>query len=156
MRKIIFFLIILSFPGSLWAADPLIGTWKTNLELSSFPADQRGIKEDTNTYREIEGDLIELSIATIQEDGSLYTALWTWPKEGGFANVLSRTLDKGVIYVQTLIEPGHWCVNIMKNGKQTARYHKVVSKDGKTMRQTLIGIDGEGKPVNMMKVLERQ
>jgi len=155
MRKIIFILFIFSFPGILWAADPIIGTWKTNFEKSSFPADQQGIKEDTNTYREIDGNLIELSIKTINPDGSLYTALWTWPKQGGFAKVLSRTLDEGVIYVQTLIEPGHWCVNIMKDGKQIARYHKVVSKDGKTMRQTLIG-SKDGKPISIMKVLERQ
>ena len=155
MRKIFFILIILSFPGSLWASDPIIGTWKTNLEESSFPADQQGIKEDTNTYREIDGDLIELSIKTINPDGSLYTALWTWPKQGGYARVLSRTLEEGIVYVQTLIEPGHWCVNIMKDGKQIARYHKVVSKDGKTMRQTLTG-SKDGKSIYIMKVLERQ
>ena len=110
MRRIMLLLAIFGLAGSLWAADPLIGTWKTNIEKSSFPANQQGIKEDINTYREIEGDLIELSIRTIQPDGSLYTAKWTWPKQGGFAKCLSRTLDEGVIYVQTLIEPGHWCV----------------------------------------------
>jgi hypothetical protein len=156
MRKIVFFLLLFSFAETLWAADPLIGTWKTNIEKSSFPADQQGIKEDINTYREIEGDLIELSIRTIQPDGSLYTAKWTWPKQGGFAKCLSRTLDEGVVYVQTLIESGHWCVCIMKDGKQIARYHKIVSKDAKTMRQTLTGIDSEGNPINIMKVLERQ
>ncbi len=156
MRKIIFVLLILAIPGFLWAADPLIGTWKTNIEKSSFPADQQGIREDINTYREIEGDLIELSISTIQPDGSLYTAKWTWPKQGGFAKCLSRTLDEGVIFVQTLIESGHWCVCIMKNGRQTARYHKIVSKDGKTMRQTLTGTDSEGNPIHIVKVLERQ
>ena len=156
MRKIILILMILSFPGTLWAADPIIGTWKTNLEKSSFPAEQQGIREDINTYREIGDDMIELSIKTINPDGSLYTALWTWPKQGGFASCLSRDLDEGVIYVQTFIEPGHWCVCIMRNGIQTARYHKVVSKDGKTMKQTLTGMDREGRPVNIIKVLERQ
>ena len=71
MRTIIFTLFILSFPGTIWAADPIVGVWKTDLEKSSFPADQQGIKEDINTYREIEGDLIELSIKTINPDGSL-------------------------------------------------------------------------------------
>jgi hypothetical protein len=150
-----YFLFFLTFPGILWAADPIVGTWKTNLEKSSFPADQQGIKEDINTYREIEGGLIELSIRTINPDDSIYTALWTWPKQGGYAKVLSRTLEEGIVYVQTLIEPGHWCVNIMKDGIQIARYHKVVNKDGKTMRQTLIG-SREGKPIHVMKVLERQ
>jgi hypothetical protein len=155
MRKIFFVLFIFSFSGNLWAADPLIGTWKTNLDKSSFPAEQQGIKEDINTYREIEGDMIELSIKTINPDGSLYTALWTWPKEGGYAKCLSRTLDEGVIYVQTHIEEGHWCVCMMKNGIQFARYHKIVSKDGKTMNQTLIG-SRDGKPFKVIKVLERQ
>ena len=77
MRTIIFTLFILSFPGTIWAVDPIVGVWKTDLEKSSFPADQQGIKEDINTYREIEGDLIELSIKTINPDGSVYTALWT-------------------------------------------------------------------------------
>ncbi|MGD9162119.1 MAG: hypothetical protein PVG39_27155, partial [Desulfobacteraceae bacterium] len=155
MRKIFFILVILSLSGNLWAADPLIGIWKTNLEKSSFPAEQQGIKEDINTYREIEGGLIELSIRTVNPDGSIYTALWTWPKEGGYAKVLSRTLDEGIIYVQTHIDSGHWCVNIMKDGKQIARYHKIVSKDGKTMKQSLIG-SRDGKPIKVIKLLERQ
>ena len=42
MRKVIFLLIIiLSLPTATWAADPIIGTWKTNLEKSSFPAEQK-------------------------------------------------------------------------------------------------------------------
>ncbi len=155
MRKLFIIFLILSFPGTLWAADPIIGVWKTNLEKSSFPPDQQGIKEDINSYREIDGGQIELSIKTINPDDSIYTALWTWPRQGGFARVLSRAPEEGVTYVQTYIEPGHWCVNIMKDGKQIARYHKVVSKDGKTMTQTLIGNIG-GKPVNIMKVLEKQ
>lgn len=155
MRKIMVLFLVLSYPAILWAADPIVGEWKTNLGKSSFPPDQQGIQEDTNTYREIDGDLIELSIKTINPDGSLYTALWTWPKQGGYAKVLSRTLDEGVVYVQTLIEPGQWCVNIMKDGLQIARYHKVVSQDGKTMKQTLTG-SKDGKPIYIMKVLERQ
>ena len=70
MRNILFLLILLfSFSNTLWASDPIIGTWKTNLEKSSFPADQKKIKEDINTYREIEGGLIELTISTVFEDG---------------------------------------------------------------------------------------
>jgi hypothetical protein len=43
----------------------------------------------------------------------------------------------------------------MKDGKQIARYHKIVSKDGKTMKQTLTG-SKDGKSIYIMKVLERQ
>jgi hypothetical protein len=156
MRKIIFILLVFSFPGTLWAADPIIGTWKTNIEKSSLPADQQGIKADTNAYREIEGDLIELSIETINADGSLYSAKWTWPKQGGFAKCLSRTIPEGVLYDEVLVAPGHWYVSITQNGRQIAMYNKIVSKDGKTMRQTWTGIDKEGKPLHIIKVFERQ
>jgi hypothetical protein len=155
MQKILLILFIAIFPGTIWAADPLIGIWKTNLEKSSFPPSQQGIKEDINTYREIEGGLIELSIKTINPDGSVYTALWTWPKEGGYAKVLSRTLPEGIVYVQTHIDEGHWCVNLMKDGVQFARYQKIVSKDGKTMKQSLIGTK-DGEPIRVIKLLERQ
>jgi hypothetical protein len=138
------------------SADPIIGTWKTNIEKSSLPADQQGMKEDINTYREIEEDLIELSINTILEDGSLYTAKWTWPKQGGFAKCLSRTLPEGLLYDEVLVEPGNWCVSITQNGRQIAMYHKIVSKDGKTMRQIWTGVDKEGKPIHIMKAFERQ
>jgi hypothetical protein len=156
MRKIILILLIFSFPGTLWAADPIIGAWKTNIEKSSLPADQQGIKEDINAYREIEGDLIELSIKTINPDGSLYTALWTWPKQGGFAKCLSRTIPEGLLYDEVLVESGHWIVSITQDGRQIALYHKIVSKDGKTMRQTWTGIDKAGKPLHMIKLFERQ
>jgi hypothetical protein len=34
MRKAMLLLVVLGLAGSLWAADPLIGTWK----LATFPA----------------------------------------------------------------------------------------------------------------------
>jgi hypothetical protein len=47
MRKVIFLLItILSFPTILWAADPIIGTWKLNVEKSTVPH-----KEYTDIYK---------------------------------------------------------------------------------------------------------
>jgi hypothetical protein len=156
MRKALLLLGAFGLVGSLWAADPIVGTWKTNIEKSSLPADQQGIKEDTNTYREIEGDLIELSIKTINDDSSLYTAKWTWPKQGGFAKCLSRTIPEGVLYDEVLVAPGHWLVSITQDGRQIAMYQKIVSKDGKTMRQTWTGIDKEGKPLHIIKMFEKQ
>lgn len=160
MRKIFFLLILFilflfSFSGNLWAADSLIGTWKTNLEKSIIPAGPKAIKEDTNTYCEIDGDLIELTIKTVYEDDSVYLVKYTWPKQGGFAKSLTKTLPEGFLYVQVLVEPGFWTTSLTQDGVQVGRYHKVVSKDGKTMRQTFKSTK-DGKSVYMMKVLERQ
>ncbi len=157
MRKIIFLLFVLfALPNTLWAADPIIGTWKTNLKKSSFPADQKKIKEDINTYREIEGGLIELNISTVFEDGSTDSGTWTWPKEGGVAKCISKPLAEGLLYVEGFVEPGHWYASITLNGKQVALYHKIISRDGMTMRQTYTGTNDEGRPLKIIKVLEKQ
>jgi len=49
-----------------------------------------------------------------------------------------------------------WIVSITQDGRQIAMYHKIVSKDGKTMRQTWTGIDKEGNPIYIIKLFERQ
>ena len=54
MRKVIFLLIvILFFPTTLWAADPIIGTWKLNVEKSKGTEGMDSpAKEITYVYRE--------------------------------------------------------------------------------------------------------
>ena len=50
MRKVIFLLIIiLSLPNTLWAADPIIGTWRLNIEKSKL---QTTPKEQTDAARD--------------------------------------------------------------------------------------------------------
>jgi hypothetical protein len=157
MRKYIFLIfVILSLANTLWAADPIIGTWKLNIAKSVPPADQKKIKEDVNIYREIEGDLMELTISTVFEDGSTDSGIWTWPREGGVAQCLSKTLKQGLLYVEGYVEPGHWFAVITQNGNQVGLYHKIISKDGKTMTQTFKGVDEQGKALNIIKIMEKQ
>ncbi len=157
MRKIVFlFIVFFSLPNTLWAADPIIGTWKLNTAKSVLPADQKNIKEDINIYRETEGDLMELTISTIFEDGSTDSGKWAWPKDGGIAKCLSETLEEGFLYVEGYVEPGHWFAVITLHGNQVGLYHKIISKDGKTMKQTYKGADEQGKPLKIIKVMEKQ
>ena len=72
MKRAVLFLVVFAMVGSLWAADPIIGTWKLNVEESKFSPILKDIqpppKERTEVYREIEGDLIEFSSTTIAQD----------------------------------------------------------------------------------------
>jgi hypothetical protein len=68
MRKAIVLMSILGLTGSLWAADPIIGTWKLNVIKSKA---QAYVKERTEMYREIEGDQIEFADSEIRPDGCL-------------------------------------------------------------------------------------
>ena len=157
MRKIMFLLVIfLALPNTLWAADPIIGTWKTNIEKSTASDGQKKIKEEISTYREIEGGLIELAASTVYEDGTAESSKWAWPKEGGVAKCVTKTLPEEMLYVEVLVEPGHWYASITEDKKQIGLYHKVVSKDKKTMMQVYTGHDDNGKPLTIKKVFERQ
>jgi hypothetical protein len=79
MRKVIFLLItILSFPTILWAADPIIGTWKLNVEKSTVPH-----KEYTEIYKEVGQDQIELTRFGIYGFGTKFNEKLTWPRQGG-------------------------------------------------------------------------
>jgi len=65
-------------------------------------------------------------------------------------------LPKGETIVETLLGPGEWLVTYMRNGKQCPMMHKVISQEGKSMRQTIKGLDPQGRPVEQVQVLRRQ
>jgi hypothetical protein len=145
MRKAMLLLAVFGLAGSLFTADPIIGTWKLNIAKSkNLPAD---LKERTETYREIEGDQIERSSGPF---GKL-----SWPQQGGSVKIQPPS-SEGITYVQTLIAPGEWYVTTMRDGKQISVRHKVISKDGKTMTQTYKGTDPEGKPFDQLEVYDKQ
>ena len=152
MRKTMLLLAVFGLIGSLWAADPIIGTWKLNVDKSKGSPDatsKRTTLPTTVVYREVEGNLIEMS------DGSPASDKWTWPSQGGVAS-RKPPLAENMLYVETLIEPGHWYVTIMRDGKQTGSYHKIVDKDGKTLRQTLKYLLPDGKLLEVLMIYDRQ
>jgi hypothetical protein len=148
MRKILLLLIIFSlYSTTLWASDPIIGTWK--LESTGDPR----LKESTDIYREVEGEMIEYSSAQIYKDGSSHPINTIWPKEGGVVKNLLGEFPAGRLYVEVKVDPGNWYVFIMRNGRQHVMYHKIVSEDGKTLTMTLKAngsngeVEVEGKSV---------
>ena len=140
------------------AADPIIGSWKTNVAKSKFSplllaALKRAPKERTEVYREIEGDQIEMAATEIGTDGSPQSGKLVWPRQGGTAR---GALREGPVFVEVLTDPGNWYVAILMDGKQTALLHKTISKDGRTMRQTTKGTTPDGKTFEQIEVFDRQ
>ena len=58
--------------------------------------------------------------------------------------------------VETLLKPGEWYGTFLMDGKQVMTMHKVISRDRQTMRQTLKGLDPQGRSVQQIQVLRRQ
>jgi hypothetical protein len=50
---------------------------------------------------------------------------------------------------------GEWYVTQIQDGKQVVTIHKVVAKDGRTMRQIVKGIEPNGKVLESIQVFDR-
>ena len=152
MRKVMLFLGVIGLAGSLWAADPTVGTWKMNVANSKFQSATQAPKEQIVEKRELDSGQFELAITGINADGSPISAKMTHPQQGGMVS----GSPEGVMVVLTLVAPGETLTTFLQNGKQVQLHRNIVSKDGKTMRQIIKGTDDQGRPYEETIVYDRQ
>ena len=162
MRKAFLLPAVLALTSSLWAADPIIGTWKLNStktaeyekSLNLVPADPSTFRWSSRTeiYKELESGVIELTLILTLSDGSTEVSIMTWPTNGGIAEDES---SEGILIVETLVAPGEWYVTRIQAGRQIQLMHKIISEDGEIMRQTIEGVAEWGSYKGGM-VFERQ
>jgi hypothetical protein len=150
---------ILWLAGLAMAADPIIGTWQLNLSQSKFsPASSEMVdprpKLHIETYREIE-NRIEVSGMVTRLDGSSTSGKLSWPKHGGVLKLENPAISD-LLIVEALLAPGEWLVITMRDGRQVGTRRKVISKDGKTMRQIVRSFAPDGKPIEQVEVYDRQ
>ena len=156
MRKALLLFAVLGLTGSLWAADPIIGTWKLNLAKSTFaPNAPPPPKEQTEIYSYLNTGEIELTYKNIEKDGTSTLLVLTWPAQGGAVKVLQGDIPKSMSWVEILIG-GEWYVALLQDGRQAYTRHKIVSKDGKILRQSFRSTDSQGKPYENILVFDRQ
>ena len=159
MRKAILCLAVFGLASALWAADPIVGTWKLNVAKSkiaipdSAPKEiieyYSAMKEWTEIYREIAGDQMELE-STEEPAGK-----FVWPRQGGVVTV-EEGAPLWATHIEILIEPGNWYVTLLIDGRQVAVKHKTFSKDGKTMLMKETFRDPQGKFIEMPLVFDKQ
>ena len=170
MRRVILFVIAGLCMGSVTvgqtgatstkAVDPIIGSWKLNISSSKISPVLRQMfkvappKQQTEVYRVTSDRQIELTGAFTGTDGSSLSSKVVFPAEGGIAQQTNS--QPGESAVETRVSPREWYVTFMKDGKQTLTMHKVISTDGQTMRQTVAGVDSQGKAFEEVRVYERQ
>ncbi len=149
MRKAMLLLAALGLAGTLWAADPIIGTWKLNVSKTNPPPP---IKSAIEVYRLIEGDQIELTYT-----GSNGEETFTFPRQGGAFKYVKSTFNiKDKSGVEMLINPNEWYAMSMRNGEQIELAHKTISQDGKTMVQVWKVKDPMGMEHNFTRVFDKQ
>ena len=113
-------------------------------------------KAQTEVYRELASGQIELELTRVNNEGASTSVIFSWPAGGGVVQDPRDGLPKGMTAVETLLKPGEWYVTVLLDGKQVMTMHKVISRDRQTMRQTLKGLDPQGRSVQQIQVLRRQ
>jgi hypothetical protein len=136
----------------VWAADPVLGTWKLNLEKSNYspgPAPKNQIR----IYEAVpEG--IRVTIRTTLADGQS-TSVQHPVNYDGKEHPIAGSSQSDAIVLQKVDD--YTSEAILKHAsKVIGTSRRVVSKDGKTMTVTFEGTDSRGRPVNNRAVYEKQ
>jgi hypothetical protein len=154
-RSILLMVLVLAFATVAMAADPIIGSWKLNIAKSSFAKGQTAPKQMTEVYREASQDQIELTYKSAETNESSTLLVIIIPAQGG-VNKRVKGDNAGNMEVETRLAPNEWCMTRLQNGKQIFTLHKLISKDGNSMRRIETGTDAQGKAYQNILILEKQ
>jgi hypothetical protein len=145
-----------SAQGSSPAADPIIGTWKLNPAATKVsPGMPFGAPaQRTEIYTQNDSGQMTLVVTTSDANGSMTSSTLRFSARGGV--VTQENAPPGPMLIETRIAPGEWRVTYLANGVQLLTMQKIVSGDGKTMRQTMTGMTPQGTSFEGLLVFDRQ
>ncbi len=134
-------------PGAPAFADepaaPLLGTWTLDLEHSQLPPDQRP-KSVNITYSDVGGGKWNSKVDVIGSGGGEIHATGTYPLDG------SPAPSTGYHNVDTVAAkvpaPNVLVMAFYKEGMPRTTRTYTVSGDGKTMSETIVWLNINGKP----------
>jgi hypothetical protein len=162
MRKAMLLLAVFELAGSLWAADPFIGTWELKVAKSKLPSalfEAPGIpgpKQETIVVRELDSDEIEVIVRGTNTDGSPNSQKYAVPKQGGIERYQEGAPPNGSYYVQIRVDEKEKYRTLLENGKQGILQHIVIAQNGKAANLTITFIDKKGLPIEGQYFFEKQ
>jgi hypothetical protein len=132
------------------ASDPLIGTWKLNVEKSKGTPLKGG-----STKIEKAGDGVKFTVEFVAADGTVSQ----WGFSGNYDgkdNPVTGNSPYGNAAALTRIDNNTIQITAKKDGKVTTTSTIVVAADGKTRTTTTKGMDAKGQPVDSVSLYEKQ
>jgi len=147
----------LSFGISLFAADVSVGTWKLNLEKSTYspelppmssiiviePSGDNGVKVSVETIN-AKGAKIRIAYSA-NFDGKEYPFSQSGPGAAANQTVAFKQIDPQTVERTNYVD-----------GKPAGKESWVVSKDGKVRTVTQTGMTSDGKPIHNVLVQDRR
>jgi hypothetical protein len=131
------------------AKDPLLGTWKLNVEKSKAP-----YKSGTSVF-EAAGDGVKGTVDLVGTDGTKYH--WTFTaKYDGKDNPVTGANPFGDTVAFTRVNPNTVTIAVKQGGKPTVTQTIAIAPDGKTRTTTAKGSDAKGKPLESVSFYEKQ
>ena len=146
--------------GSLFAADPFVGTWKLNVAQSKHVGGGNPTPKEATLVIERAGDQATVTITGTAGDGSPFSVKYTVPSTGGPLQYLEGgpPAGSGITSILAKGKAGSGIADFTdtKDGKVIESTHSVVSADGKSIRSTIKGIDPQGKKYEDVVVYDKQ
>ena len=145
------FVFLLVVPGLVFAADPIVGTWKLNLAKSKFsvPAPKSG----TVTYTE-DGEWLVVRAESVTAEGNPTTRNSRY-KLDGKKYPYDSPYGKGTISAKKTGER-QGMATVTLDGGNSYTQQTGISADGKTRTITTSGKNAQGQTINNTVVYDRQ
>jgi hypothetical protein len=141
----------------MFAADnPFLGTWKLNTAKSK--SSPMPVAQSMTVTFEADGDKVRRTVTGIDGEGK--PIMQGGPEGSSIAwDGKDHAVQNGppmLTVAVKRVDDYRNDVTIKQNGKVTATIGSVVSKDGKTMTNTLDGVNEKGEKVQAVEVLDKQ
>jgi len=156
MLGLLLTLLVTFCAGAAPAADNTLGTWQRNIEKSTLNRPSKNPYRSLITVREAVPGGARVTVKSVRQDGTRnefgYTALYDGtpvklsPSEGPFDMLSVKQVDANTLLIE----------NWKTGGKYRTKSKSVVAPDGKTIVNTLTGVDGEGSELRFTIVYEKR
>ena len=154
MKGLIASVIALSVLGSVTyaqEADPFTGTWKLNVARSTMTSPATASKEETVTYRHVNGEEIYSSEA-ITAKGEHERTDYRGVYDGAFGHIRmtidGKVVSEGPLQLRKLDDRTRLRIAMRPDGRIGGIIVRRMSPDGKTITSSILRIEPDGKVVN--------
>ena len=134
--------------------NPLVGTWKLNLEKSKF--DPGPAPKSLTRKVEANGDGVKYSFEGVAADGKAISYGFSVNFDGK-DNAISGSMPSGADTIAgKRVDERHFVASVKKGGKEIGTSKVTVSDDGKTTTVETTGTTASGAKVHDVQVFDKQ
>jgi len=141
---------------AMFAADnPFLGTWKLNTAKSK--SSPTPVAQSMTVKFDAEGEKVRRTVTGVDGEGK--PIMQGGPEGSSIAwDGKDHAIENGPPMTVAVKRVNDYRndVTVKQNGKVTVTIRSVVSKDGKTMTNTIDGVNEKGEKVHAVEVLDKQ